>query len=91
LKDQDVAVLAISVDGGGQQTVKSFITKHGYTVPALVDARMEVARQFGVRAVPTTYIIDRQGTIVAHGFGPIDFDSPAFVKYLQTLAAQPRG
>ena len=50
-----------------------------------------MARPFGVRDVPTTYVINRHGAIVAHGFGPVAFDSPAFVQYLQTLAADPRG
>jgi hypothetical protein len=44
-----------------------------------------------VRGVPTTYVINRQGAIVAHGFGPVDFDSPAFVQYIQALTAEPRG
>jgi hypothetical protein len=52
---------------------------------------MEVARKFGVRGVPSTYVINRQGAIVAHGFGPVDFDSPAFGQYLQALTAEPRG
>ncbi len=90
-KDKDVAVLAVSVDGGGAKAVKSFIAKGGYTFTTPVDARMEIARKFGVRAVPTTYVINRHGAIVAHGFGPVDFDSPAFVQYIQTLAAEPRG
>ena len=77
-RDKDVVVLAISVDGG-------------YTFMTPVDVRMDIARKFGVRRVPTTYVINRQGAIVAHGFGPVDFDSPAFVQYIQALAAQPRG
>src|SRR6267143_2959717 len=90
-KDKDVMVLAISVDGGGEKTVKSFMAKRGYTFTTPVDTRMDTARRFGVRGVPTTYVINRQGAIVAHGFGPVDFDSPAFVQYIQTLAAEPRG
>jgi peroxiredoxin len=90
-KDKDVVVLAISIDGGGEKAVKSFLSKHPYTFTTPVDARMETARQFGVRGLPTTYVINRQGAIVAHGFGSIDFDSPAFVQYLQALTAQPRG
>ena len=90
-KDKDVVVLAISVDGGGEKAVKSFMTKRGYTFTTPVDVGMEIARKFGVRGVPTTYVINRQGAIVAHGFGPIDFDSPAFVHYIQALAAEPRG
>jgi peroxiredoxin len=90
-KDRDVAVLAVSVDGGGAKTVKSFIAKGGYTFTTPVDARMDIARKFGVRGVPTTYVINRQGAIVAHGFGPVDFDSPTFLQYIQTLAAEPHG
>jgi len=90
-KDKDVVVLAISVDGGGEKAVKSFMAKRGYTFTTPVDVGMDVARKFGVRGVPTTYVINRQGAIVAHGFGPVDFDSPAFVQYIQALAAQPRG
>jgi len=90
-QDKEVVVLAVSVDGGGAKTVKSFIAKGGYTFTTPVDVRMDIARQFGVRGVPTTYVINRHGAIVAHGFGPVDFDSPAFVQYLQTLAAEPCG
>ena len=90
-KDKNVVVLAISVDGGGEKAVKSFMIQHGYTFTAPVDVRMEIARKFGVRGTPTTYVINRQGAIVAHGFGPVDFDSPAFVQYIQALAADPRG
>jgi len=90
-KEKDVMVLAISVDGGGEKAVKSFMTKRGYTFTTLVDVGMDIARKFGVRGVPTTYVINRQGAIVAHGFGPVDFDSPAFVQYIQALAAEPRG
>jgi peroxiredoxin len=81
--------MAISVDGGGEKAVKSFMTKRGYTFMTAVDVRMDIARKFGVRGVPTTYVINRQGAIVAHGFGPVDFDSPAFVQYIQALAAEP--
>jgi peroxiredoxin len=88
-KDTDVVVLAISVDGGGEKAVKSFMTKRGYTFTTPVDGGMEIARKFGVRGVPTTYVINRQGAIVAHGFGPVDFDSPAFVQYIQVLTAEP--
>jgi peroxiredoxin len=90
-KDKDVVVLAISVDGGGEKAVKSFMTKRGYTFTTPVDVGMDIARKFGVRGVPTTYVINRQGAIVAHGFGPVDFDSPAFAQYIQALAAEPRG
>ena len=91
LQGRDVAVMTVSIDGAGEKAVKSYIAEHGFTIPILLDARMETARKFGVRAVPTTYIINRAGVIVARGMGPVDFDSPQFVRYIEGLLAQPRG
>lgn len=89
-QDKDVAVLAIALDGDGAQAVKAFLKNHPYTVPMPADKGMHVARAFGARGVPTTYIVDRRGVIVAGGFGPIDFDSQTFQHYIATLVAQPR-
>lgn len=85
-QDKDVVTLAISIDGGGSKTVQTFVEKHGYTMPVFVDTGMEIARKFGVRGLPMTYVVDRTGRVVASGFGPVDVDSPEFRSYLQTLA-----
>jgi peroxiredoxin len=84
-KDKDVVMLSISIDGGGMSTVKRYLVTHRFTMPALVDSDMEAARKFGARGVPTTFIVSRQGTVVASGYGPLDFDAPAFRAYLHAL------
>jgi peroxiredoxin len=89
LKDKGVVMLAISIDGTGMKAVAPYVTRHGYTMPTAIDPEMQVARKFGVRGVPTTFIINRQGEVVAGGFGPIDFDHPDFRQYIESLVAQP--
>jgi peroxiredoxin len=89
--DKDVIMLAISIDGSAPKAVQTFLEKNGYTMPAVADTGMEMARRFGVRGIPMTYMINRQGMIVSSGFGPIDFDRPEFRAYLQALVAQPGG
>ncbi len=84
-QDRDVAILAISIDGKGERAVAPFMTQHGYTFPSLVDQRMEVARKFGMRLVPTTYVLNREGAIVGAGYGPIDVAGPEFVQFLEAL------
>jgi peroxiredoxin len=91
LKGKDVVILPISIDGSGEKAVKPYMEKHGYTFESLLDQRMEVARQFGVRGTPTTVVVNRQGKIVARGLGPFDLESPEFAQYLEQLLAQPRG
>ena len=89
-QDKDVVILPISIDGSGEKAVRPHLEKHGHTFDTLLDQRMEIARQFGVRGTPTTVVVDRQGKIVARGLGPFDLESPEFTQYLDTLLAQPR-
>jgi cytochrome c-type biogenesis protein len=85
LRDQDVVVLAISIDGMGERAVRPFMQEHGYTFPSLLDHTMEVARQFRVRLVPTTYVLNREGVIVGAGYGPVDLASPEFAQFLDSV------
>ena len=88
--NEDVAVVAISLDGGGVPTVQSFLARHAYTFPTLVDQEMTVARALGARSVPYTLVINREGVVVAGASGPFDLDSGPFRQYVADLAAQPR-
>ena len=89
-KDKDVVLLPISIDGTGEKAVRPYMEKHGYTFETLIDQRMEVARQFGIRGTPTTVIVNRQGQVVARGLGPFDLEAPEFTQYLERLLAEPR-
>ncbi len=84
-KPKDVVVLTISIDGMGARAVAPFMAEHGYTFPSLVDQRMEVARQFGMRLVPMTYVLNQEGKIVGAGYGPVDLASPEFAQFLEAV------
>lgn len=87
-KDSGISVLAISIDGTGMQAAKPVMDEGKFSFTAPVDQSMSVARQFGVRGVPMTFVVDRTGSIVAQGFGPIDFDAPEFRNYVKAVAAR---
>ena len=87
LKSNGVTVLAISIDGTGVKAAKPVMDEGKYTFPAPVDQEMSVARQFGARGVPMTYVVDRKGMIRAQGFGPLELDSKPFLDYVRSLAA----
>ena len=86
LKKDGIQVITISIDGTGEAAVKPIFAKGGYTVPALLDRDMNVARGFGVRGVPSTVIIDRKGLINARGLGHVDFDGKVLRNYVRDLA-----
>lgn len=88
LKKDGINVITVSIDAGGETAVKPVFAKGGYTLPALFDSKMNVARGFGVRAVPYTVVVDTRGMITARGYGHVDFDGQALRKYVRGLAAQ---
>jgi len=86
LKKDGINVITISIDGTGEAAVKPVFAKGGYTMPALLDQDMTVARGFGVRGVPSTVIVDSKGMINARGLGHVDFDGQVLRNYARNLA-----
>jgi len=86
LKKDGIHVITISIDGTGEAAVKPVFSRGGYTMPALLDQNMNVARGFGVRGVPTTVIVDNKGMINARVLGHLDIDGPALRSYVRNLA-----
>jgi len=84
-KNNDVRVITISIDQGGANDVKPFLKRYGYTMPALLDRRMEEFSKLRLVGTPGTFIVNREGKIVAKGLGPIDFDRAEFRAYVQGL------
>ena len=86
LKKDGIQVITISIDGTGESAVKPVFAKGGYTMPALLDLNMEVARGFGVRGVPTTVIVDTKGMIRVRTTGHLDYDSAELRNFARNLA-----
>jgi peroxiredoxin len=69
------AMLAVSIDRQGVQAVKPFMEELQLTFPALLDSKTEIARQYGLRGLPTTYLIDRNGWLIGAAVGGRDWSS----------------
>jgi len=66
---QGLAVVGVSVDQAGLDTVKSFAKKLGINYPVvLTDAKIDTAYG-GIDGLPTTFVIDRTGRIVKQHSG----------------------
>jgi cytochrome c biogenesis protein CcmG/thiol:disulfide interchange protein DsbE len=50
---------------------RRFVTAHGLTFTMLEDGSGSVTSSYGISQVPETYVLDRQGRIVAHLAGPV--------------------
>ena len=61
-KADGFVVLAVNSQEGAS-TVKNFIQNNGFTFPVLLDSQGQVMERYHVRALPTSFIIDRHGVI----------------------------
>ena len=84
-KDKGLVVVALSEDADGASAVRPFVKKHGLTFPVGLDPKMAVAAQFGVWALPSTFIIDRQGNRAYFANGPRDWDGRAAHEFFESV------
>jgi len=71
-KEQGLQVIGVNDEGKG--TARHFAEKAGLTFTILDDSNAKVNRQYHVRSIPTTFLIDREGKIVRFLRGGRDYD-----------------
>ena len=76
LKDEDFAILAISSDPQGSIVTRPFVASQELTFPILHDSDYRVSGSYGVRTLPMSFLIDRNGTLTHRVFGARDWNSP---------------
>lgn len=84
-KDKGFTILAVSIDSGGPAPVAAFVKMFGLTFPIALDPKLSVANQYAVRGLPSTFLIDRKGTVAAVAIGPRDWDNKAARAAIETL------
>ena len=79
-------VLAISEDRRGEEIVGPFIERHRFMrLPIYLDSKSDVSHAFGVDALPSTILIDRDGREVGRFVGPAEWDGPAARRLIDRL------
>ena len=92
-RDEGFEIVAISTDRAGEGVVRDFLEERSLTFPAAM-ASASVVRDFGgVRALPTSFLVDREGRIRQEVKGL--FSEPALRmavnRLLEETASQPSG
>ena len=75
LGPEGLAVVAVSGDRAGLKAVEPFFMETGLEhLEIYLDPKGKFQREFGVRGLPTTYLIDRQGRLIGAMEGPAEWD-----------------
>lgn len=73
-KDELLFLMVDLVDGG-RETVekgKKYVEDNGYTFTVLFDTKQNAAATYGIRSLPTTFFINKDGSIIGGLEGGID-------------------
>jgi peroxiredoxin len=83
-KDKGLVVLAVDIREDAK-TVRAFTQELKLSFPALLDRDGSVAYTYGIRPVPATYLIGRDGKILWRAFGLREWDSGDARQYFSSL------
>jgi peroxiredoxin len=88
-RTKDIAFLAVDIQED-RNTVSAFMQEFSLTFPALLDGSGRISAQYGIRSIPTTLIIDRDGYIIASVIGSRDWNTPEVAAALELLLTYDR-
>ncbi|MGB9735379.1 MAG: peroxiredoxin family protein [bacterium] len=88
LKDQPFVMLAVNVDEADPDGVRNFVRSMNLTFPVLLDDG-NVSKLYNINAIPTTFIIKKNGVIDAIVNGARPWDDPNYINAFDKLIAEP--
>ena len=65
----------VGLNGETIESVKAYIEESGFSFPVYYDINMEAVSAYGIRAFPTTFLINKDGKVQAYQEGMLDKES----------------
>jgi DsbE subfamily thiol:disulfide oxidoreductase len=81
---RDFEIIGVNVKDRRPDAV-AFVKKLGVTYPILFDPQGEVGVLYGAFGMPLSYLIDRNGIVIARLLGPADWYTPGARKLIKTV------
>ncbi|VAW59953.1 hypothetical protein MNBD_GAMMA08-1118 [hydrothermal vent metagenome] len=87
IKSQGIIMLAINV-GEDEDTIFTFTGDYPIDFTVLLDQSGEVAKQWPIKGLPTTFVVDPQGRIVYRAIGGREWDSDKLLNLVRSLKSK---
>lgn len=85
LKNSDVRVIGVAVDGENVD-LKKFLDKiRASGFETFIDGNQAIPGKMGVSVVPTNFIIDGNGNLVAYAEGYLPWENPQIISFLKEI------
>jgi thiol-disulfide isomerase/thioredoxin len=83
-REEGLEFVAVDIMENAVQ-VRDFMKNSNYTFPVLLDPHGSVSTSYGIQALPSTYILDRDGKIIFFALGARNWDTPAIFTAFERL------
>ncbi|MES9940263.1 MAG: TlpA disulfide reductase family protein [Candidatus Thiodiazotropha sp. 6PLUC2] len=87
LKSKSVAMLAINL-GEEAEAVNAFLNDYPIDFQVLLDYQGRISQRWGVRGMPTTFVLNRRGKIIYKVVGEREWDDPVIHKQIEGLLSR---
>jgi peroxiredoxin len=87
-RSQGLTLLAVSLDKGDSTKVQEFADKHKLSFPILLDTKGVAEKLYPSFSIPFTYVIDKQGRVVARVDGAKNWESSETFEAVEHLLKQ---
>ena len=87
MRDSAFAMMAICVDAGGAHVVERLLNRLDLSLPIYLDPGSDVSALYGVFRFPETFLISKDGIVLDHFQGAVQWDDAEIVGYLKQLLA----
>ncbi len=84
-RSKGLVVLALSADRDNLKQVETFIKEGKYNFPILLDTEGDVRKKYEIRALPTTYLIGRDGRFIGRVIGERKWGSVPSQQLIKSL------
>jgi thiol-disulfide isomerase/thioredoxin len=86
-RDKGLEILAVNLQEEKEE-VEDFMEEYSLSFPAALDGDGKIGALYGARAIPTTYILDREGKVVTRVVGSLNWEHPAIYEAFEALLAE---
>lgn len=83
---EEFVLLAVDIRES-EQTVRSFVENNNYTFPVLLDKEGQVAKSYGVRAIPSNIFVSPEGKIIGQAIGAREWENDKFYDLLREVVS----
>jgi len=83
-KDKGLVILAVNLQEEAK-TVRKFVAANKLSFPVLLDSDGRIGAIYGARSIPTSYLVSRDGNVLAGTIGGRQWDSKEFISFFARL------